>query len=103
MAQIERGAHDGGPSQGIRPARGHRHTIPHSQFGRLIKSDSKALTPEVSKNLIYEILTPAQRQMLEQNLQLDFSYKIMGLARFRGNVILQKKGLDANFRIIPPK
>jgi twitching motility protein PilT len=73
------------------------------QFGRLIKSDSKELSPESAKNLIYEILTPVQRQTLEQDLQLDFSYKIKGVARFRGNIILQKKGLDANFRIIPLK
>ncbi len=71
------------------------------QFGRLIKSDSPELSPESSKNLIYEILSPTQRKILEQNLQLDFSYRIKGVARFRGNVIHQKKGLDANFRIIP--
>jgi twitching motility protein PilT len=73
------------------------------QFGRLIKSDSAELSPEASKNLIYEILSPTQRKVLEQNLQLDFSYRIEGVARFRGNVILQRKGLDANFRIIPLK
>jgi twitching motility protein PilT len=71
------------------------------QFGRLIKSDSKELSPESARSLIYEILTPTQRQSLERNLQLDFSYKIKGVARFRGNAIVQKKGLDANFRIIP--
>ncbi len=71
------------------------------QFGRLKKGDSKELSPESSRSLIYEILSPKQRQVLEENLQLDFSYQIEGLARFRGNVILQRKGLDANFRVIP--
>jgi twitching motility protein PilT len=62
---------------------------------------SQALTPETAKNLIYEILSPAQRQALEQNLQLDFSYELEGTARFRGNAILQRKGLDATFRVVP--
>ena len=61
------------------------------QFGRLKKGDSKELSPESSRSLIYEILSPKQRQILEENLQLDFSYQIEGLARFRGNVILQRE------------
>ena len=54
------------------------------QFGRLIKSDSAELSPEASKNLIYEILSPTQRKILEQNLQLDFSYRIQGSRTVQG-------------------
>ncbi len=71
------------------------------QFGRLIKVKSPELTPEAAKNLIYEILNAQQRKILEKDLQLDFGYEIKGLARFRGNAILQRKGLDATFRIVP--
>ena len=71
------------------------------QFGRLKKINSPELTAEAAKELIYEILSPGQRQRLEQNLQLDFSYDIKGVSRFRGNVVLQRKGLDATFRVIP--
>lgn len=71
------------------------------QFGRLNRSNGAELTAESSKDLIYEILSPKQRKILEEKLQLDFSYQIKGVARFRGNVILQRKGLDANFRVIP--
>jgi twitching motility protein PilT len=71
------------------------------QFGRLKKVNSPVLTAEAAKELIYEILTPGQRKRLEQSLQIDFGYEIKGLARFRGNVILQRKGLDATFRVIP--
>jgi twitching motility protein PilT len=71
------------------------------QFGKLKRIKSPDLTPENTKNLIYEILNPIQQKKLEQNLQLDFGYEIEGLARFRGNVILQRRGLDATFRIIP--
>lgn len=73
------------------------------QFGRLRKIKSPVLTAEAAKNLIYEVLTPGQRKYLETNLQLDFGYDLKGVARFRGNVILQRKGLDATFRIIPAK
>lgn len=73
------------------------------QYGRLKKIKSKPLTPELSKELIYEVLSPAQRKILEQNLQLDFSYELADLARFRGNAIFQRKGMNATFRIIPLK
>lgn len=73
------------------------------QFGSLKQVKSPPLKAEQAKQLIYEILTPAQRKVLEQNMQLDFSYEIKGIARFRGNVITQRKGLDATFRIIPHK
>ena len=71
------------------------------QFGKLKKVKSGELSAEASKQLIYEILTPDQREKLEKELQLDFSYDLEGLARFRGNAILQRKGIDATFRIIP--
>jgi twitching motility protein PilT len=73
------------------------------QFGRLRRIKSSPVTAEQSKDLIYEILNPTQRKILEQNLQLDFSYEIKGVSRFRGNAILQRKGLDATFRIIPAR
>lgn len=77
------------------------NTIILRQFGRLRRLKSQPLTAEASKDLIYEILSPAQRQVLEQNLQLDFSYELKGVARFRGNAILQRKGLDTTFRVVP--
>lgn len=71
------------------------------QFGRLRRIKSSILTPEAAQTLIYEVLSPSQKKYLEQNLQLDFGYDLKGVARFRGNVILQRKGLDATFRIVP--
>ncbi len=72
------------------------------QFGRLKATNSPELSAEATKSLVYEILSPAQRSILERDLQLDFVYSVKGLGRFRGNIILQRKGLDATFRIIPP-
>lgn len=77
------------------------NTLIIRQFGKLKKIKSGEISAEAAKKFIYEILTPEQRQELEKNLQLDFSYELDGVARFRGNVILQRKGIDATFRIIP--
>jgi twitching motility protein PilT len=71
------------------------------QFGRLRKIKSPELTPEHTNGLIREILSSSQQQVLDQNLQLDFSYELKGLARFRGNTIIQRRGLTATFRIVP--
>jgi twitching motility protein PilT len=71
------------------------------QFGVLKKAKAKPLSPEATRNLVYEILPESQRKILEESLQLDFGYEIRGLARFRGNVIKDRKGMNATFRIIP--
>ncbi len=73
------------------------------QFGVLRKGKTPPVTAEQSRTLILEILSPGQQKVLEQGLQLDFSYEIKGLARFRGNAIMQRRGMDATFRIIPYK
>jgi twitching motility protein PilT len=73
------------------------------QFGRLQKLKGEPLTPEATKSLVYTILSDVQRKIVEQKLQLDFSYDLRGVARFRGNLILGRKGLSATFRIIPTK
>ncbi len=72
------------------------------QFGQMRTTNSPELSAEATKKLVHEILSPAQRTVLERDLQLDFVYSVQGLGRFRGNLILQRKGLDATFRIIPP-
>jgi twitching motility protein PilT len=58
------------------------------------------LSPAQTDLLINTFLNPAQLAVLEKNQGLDFSYEIPGLARFRANVIRQRNGHDAVFRII---
>ncbi len=58
------------------------------------------LTAEQTELLVSTFLTPAQLETLRKNQGLDFSYAIAGLARFRANVVRQRLGLDAVFRII---
>lgn len=62
--------------------------------------DAQVLTAANTNALIQSFLNPMQLQMLEKNKGLDFSYDVAGLARFRANIIQQRKGYDAVFRII---
>lgn len=63
---------------------------------------SGLLAPSVATQLILGMLDDAQRHALETRQQLDFSYEIPGVGRFRANTYLQQRGLDAVFRAIPP-
>jgi twitching motility protein PilT len=60
-----------------------------------------ALTPTQTKQLAYSILTDNQKHRLEENLEIDFSFGIKGLARFRANVYHQRGAIAAAFRQIP--
>jgi len=59
------------------------------------------LTPADTKNLIYSVLTDAQKKRLEEELELDFSFGIKHIGRFRGNAYFQRQTLAAAFRLIP--
>lgn len=59
------------------------------------------LSSEDTKRLIYSILYEDQVARFEEKLELDSSYNIPGLSRFRVNVLLQKNGVEAVLRLIP--
>lgn len=69
--------------------------------GDLVPLDYPKLTPNDTKELIYSILTQDQREQLERNWEYDFSYSLVGHARFRVNAYFQKNSVSAAFRIIP--
>ncbi|OGC40533.1 twitching motility protein PilT [candidate division WOR-3 bacterium RBG_13_43_14] len=69
--------------------------------GSMQKSNENILNPEKARNLIDQILTPEQNELLLKNFELDFSYEVPGIGRFRVNVFLQRLGLGAVFRVIP--
>lgn len=71
--------------------------------GEMEKSNFKSLSHEETKAILYEILTERQKRDFEEKKDLDFAYEIPGLARFRGNMFMQHKGIAAVFRIIPSK
>src|SRR5438270_2960049 len=60
-----------------------------------------ALTPTDTREIVYSILSNAQRQKLENNWQLDFAYQMPGRARFRVNAYFQRTAVGAAFRLIP--
>jgi twitching motility protein PilT len=69
--------------------------------GEIVRVKIPALTAPDTKRLIYQILTEEQKNEFEKNLELDFSFGIKGLARFRANVFYSKGGCAAVFRQIP--
>ena len=69
--------------------------------GALQPLNCPPLTPTETKQLAYSILTDKQKQRLEEELELDFSFGIKGMARFRSNVFHQRGALSAAFRQIP--
>src|SRR3954447_15110183 len=58
-------------------------------------------TPADTREVVYSILSNSQRQRLETDWQLDFSYSIPGHARFRVNAYMQRGTIGAAFRLIP--
>ena len=61
------------------------------------------LNSEDSKALVYSMLYQDQIARFEENLELDFSYNIPGVSRFRVNILSQKNGIEAAMRLIPTK
>lgn len=69
--------------------------------GRLIPLKSPPLNASETKQLCYSVLTDAQKHRLEENLEIDFSFGVKGLSRFRANVFNQKGAIAGVFRSIP--
>ena len=70
--------------------------------GRLERLDEFArLSPDDTQRMLYRILSTEQQKNFETRRQIDISYSIPGLARFRVNVYFQRESLGAAFRLIP--
>ena len=69
--------------------------------GQLTALDMPPLSPSESKQLIYGVMTDAQKHRYEEDLELDFSFGLKGLARFRANCFNQRGSSAAVFRVIP--
>src|SRR6478752_6389606 len=69
--------------------------------GHLKPLDLPSLGPAETKGLAYSVLTDAQKKRFEEALELDFSFGIRGLARFRCNVFNQRGAVAAVYRVIP--
>ncbi len=71
--------------------------------GRLTPLKTPPLVPAETKQLCYSILTEQQKHQFEEHNELDLSFGVKGLARFRGNVYMQRGAVAGAFRTIPFK
>jgi twitching motility protein PilT len=69
--------------------------------GGLVKLDEDSLISSETKAMCYSILTDAQKQRFEEDNELDLSFGVKGLSRFRANVFLQRGAVAGAFRTIP--
>ncbi len=72
-------------------------------YGRLTPIDGPPLTGIDTKQLCYSVLTEAQRHKFEEDNELDFSFGMKGLSRFRANIFMQRGTVAGVFRVIPYK
>jgi twitching motility protein PilT len=71
--------------------------------GRLQRLDLPNLTPAETKQLAYSVLTDAQKKRFEETMELDFSFGVRDLARFRCNMFNQRGAVASVYRLIPDK
>jgi twitching motility protein PilT len=71
--------------------------------GKLQRLEFPELTPADTKQLAYSVLTDAQKKRFEEALELDFSFGIKGMARFRCNMFNQRGAVAAVYRLIPER
>jgi twitching motility protein PilT len=71
--------------------------------GELRRLQMPELTAAETKQLVYSVLTDSQKKRFEEAMELDFSFGIRGIARFRCNVFNQRGAVGAVYRLIPEK
>ena len=94
-AMIEKGASDLHITTG---------TAPQLRIdGKLHPLRMPPLSPPETKQLCYSVLTDAQKHQFEETNELDLSFSVQKLSRFRGNVFVQRGNVSGAFRAIPFK
>ena len=92
-AMIEKGASDLHITTG---------TSPQMRIdGKLHPLRMPPLSPPETKQLCYSVLTDAQKHRFEENNELDLSFSVQKLSRFRGNIFIQRGNVSGAFRAIP--
>jgi len=69
--------------------------------GQLNSAEPTPLTPADTKRLAYSVMTDTQKHQFEEKLEIDFSFGIKDLCRFRANIFTQRGAVGAVFRVIP--
>ncbi|MBI4964234.1 MAG: type IV pilus twitching motility protein PilT [Desulfomonile tiedjei] len=90
---VERGASDLHITPGVPPMiRVH---------GELVPLEYAPLKPQETRQLCYSVLTDVQKHRFEEAQELDLSFGVRGLSRFRANIFMQRGALAGAFRLIP--
>ncbi len=71
--------------------------------GKLVALKMPPISPAETKQLCYSILTDAQKHRFEEQSELDLSFGVRGLSRFRANIFMQRGAVAGAFRAIPYK
>jgi twitching motility protein PilT len=71
--------------------------------GQLVPLKTAPLTPVETKQICYSILTDSQKHKFEEENELDLSFGVKGLSRFRANIFMQRGAVAGAFRAIPFK
>jgi twitching motility protein PilT len=71
--------------------------------GKLHALKMPPLSPQETKQLCYSVLTDAQKHRFEETNELDLSFSVQKLSRFRGNIFVQRGNVAGAFRAIPFK
>lgn len=71
--------------------------------GHLLPMDFPPMNQVDTKQLCYSVLTDAQKHKFEEENELDLSFGVKGLSRFRGNMFIQRGAVAGVFRVIPYK
>ncbi|MCX5747852.1 MAG: type IV pilus twitching motility protein PilT [Proteobacteria bacterium] len=69
--------------------------------GDLVRLQTDPLTQVDTKTLCYSVMNDAQKLRFEEDLEIDFSFGIRGMARFRANVYMQQSCVAGAFRLVP--
>lgn len=69
--------------------------------GRLVSTEQEVIDPDVAQKIIYSILDNEQILRFEKQMELDMSFGIAGLGRFRTNVFYQRGTIGAVMRVVP--
>jgi twitching motility protein PilT len=71
--------------------------------GRLVPLEGEPMISSETKAMCYSILTDAQKHRFEEDSELDLSFGVKGLSRFRANIFMQRGAVAGAFRTIPFK
>lgn len=71
--------------------------------GKLMRLDLPELTPEITHEMLYSILSDKQKNDFESLGELDLSYELVNISRFRVNIFKHRRGEGGAFRLIPEK